>query len=259
MDEKELLFTRVLGCGRTQLYLERERKPGPAALSAIAGVLRRRAAGEPLEYILGTAEFMGREFSVNKDVLIPRPETELLAEAVIAYCRRKGPQEISILEIGTGSGAIAVSLAAAVPQARVIATDISDAALAMAGENARRHRCASRIELVRADIFPLPGPAFDIIVSNPPYVRSADIEALEPEVRWQPSAALDGGADGLVFYRRIIESAGGYLRRPGRLFFEVGFDQCAAVKEMIVSSKKFEVNEVIRDYNTIQRIIIAGY
>jgi release factor glutamine methyltransferase len=259
MDEKEALFTRVLGCGRTQLYLERERKLEPAALSAIAGALRRRAAGEPLEYILGTAEFMGREFAVNRDVLIPRPETELLAEAVIAYCRKKDAQEISILEIGAGSGAVCVSLAAALPQARITATDISEAALSVAGENARRYGCACRIELVRADIFPLPGHSFDIIVSNPPYVRSGDIEALEPEVRWQPYAALDGGDDGLVFYRRIIGSAGGYLRRPGRIFFEVGFDQCAEVKEMIISSKKFAVKEVIRDYNTIQRIIIAGY
>jgi release factor glutamine methyltransferase len=259
MDEKEALFTRVLGCGRTQLYLERERKLDPAALAAIAGALRRRAGGEPLEYILGTTEFMGREFAVNKDVLIPRPETELLAEAVIAYCRRQNTENISILEIGAGSGAVAVSIAAAVPQARITATDISEAALAVAGENALRYRCGSRIELVRADIFPSPGPAFDIIVSNPPYVRSSDIETLEPEVRCQPSAALDGGADGLVFYRRIIKQAGGYLRCPGRLFFEVGFGQCAAVTEMIVSSKKFEVKEVIRDYNTIQRIIIAGY
>jgi release factor glutamine methyltransferase len=262
MNEAEILFTEVLKCSRASLYLDRGALIGARAGRRISSVLKRRAAGESLYYILGKIEFMGLEFRVTPDVLVPRPETELLVEAAVSYAAvdRSPGAPLNILDIGTGSGCIAISMARMLEAATITATDISHAALDVARTNARDLCVNDRIRFVCCDMFPCQSSkagSYDIIVSNPPYIRTGDIAGLQPEVRSEPSEALDGGADGLDFYRAIISSAHRYLRPRGALLLELGFDQAHAVRQLIEDSKNFRVKEVIRDYNDIQRVIVA--
>jgi release factor glutamine methyltransferase len=167
---------------------------------------------------------------------------------------------MNILDIGTGSGCVAVSIAKMLKTAMITATDISRTALEVASTNACELGVEARIEFVHTDLFPPHGPQsalYDLIVSNPPYIRTGDIEGLSPEVRSEPAAALDGGADGLDFYRAIISNAYMYLAPRGALFLELGFDQAHAVRQLIEESKNYRVKEVILDYNNIQRVIVA--
>lgn len=262
MNEAEILFTEVLKCSRASLYLDRGALIGAQAGSRISSVLKRRAAGESLYYILGKTEFMGLEFRVTPDVLVPRPETELLVETAVSYASgaRSAAAHLNILDIGTGSGCIAISMARMLKTARITATDISRTALDVASTNACELGVEARIEFVRSDLFPPHNPQsalYDLIVSNPPYIRTGDIKGLSPEVRSEPAAALDGGADGLDFFRAIISNAYKYLAPMGALILELGFDQATAVRQMLEDSKKYRVKELIRDYNNIQRVIVA--
>ena len=254
MNETELLFTEVLNCGRASLYLEGKRKLDKPVLFVISQALRRRINGEPIQYILGKTEFMGLEFKVNQDVLIPRPETEILVETALNFTSSK------ILDIGTGSGCIAVSLAKFLPQAKIFATDISRKALDIAWENARLNDVEKRIDFICADLFngceSLTGSC-DLIVSNPPYVRREAIKRLAAEIQYEPLSALLGGRDGLDFYRRIICQAPGFLKKSGLLILEMGFDQRKSIEKIFNLSGKFKVKEVIKDYNNIERVIVA--
>jgi len=229
MNEAELILSETLRCKRADLYLNRNRRLGHEAGKLVAGILKRRYRGEPVYYILGRDEFMGFEFRLTPDCLIPRSETEFLVEAVVSYAKHSayGP---FILDIGTGSGCIAISIARMLPQAVIIATDISDAALAVAKDNARRLGVEGKVSFVRCDLFP-PAPCnkFDFIVTNPPYIPAKDIDGLSPEVRSEPRVALDGGYDGLHFYRRIIKRANEYLRPAGTLVMEAGFGQAGEI------------------------------
>jgi release factor glutamine methyltransferase len=262
MNEAELLFTEVFKCSRASLYLDRGALIGADAGSRISSVLKRRAAGESLYYILGKTEFMGLEFKVTPDVLVPRPETELLVEAAVSYASEawSAAARLNILDIGTGSGCIAISMARMLERATITATDISRTALDVASTNACDLCVNDRIRFVCCDLFPCQSAetgSYDIIVSNPPYIRTGDIEGLQPEVRSEPSEALDGGVDGLDFYRAIISSAHRYLAPRGALLLEIGFDQAHAVRQLVEDSKNYRVKEVIRDYNNIQRVIVA--
>jgi release factor glutamine methyltransferase len=208
---------------------------------------------------LGTGDFMGFEFKINDDVLIPRPETEILAETVLknasnleAHGKRYG-----ILEIGTGSGCIAVSLAKALPQARITATDISAAALRVAKENAKLHAVDKKINFIQCDLFPARG-RHKLIVSNPPYIPTEDIKKLQPEIQYEPSLALDGGNEGLGLIRRIIKQAPSYLEKQGLLILEIGFDQHERVLNILEQSQNFKLKEAVMDYNNIIRVIVAA-
>jgi len=258
MNEAEIVVSGLLGCSRPQLYARAGQRLEKAIASRLGEILRRRAGGEPLAYITGTEDFYGLSFAVTPDVLVPRQDTEVLVEAVLQLCR--GIPAVRILEIGTGSGAIAVTLAVNCPQAEVVATDISPAALAVARQNIVSHSVEERITLVEADLFPvLPqeAPRYDLIVSNPPYIPSSDIDGLEREVRCEPRLALDGGAGGLDYFHRIVSRAAAFLNPRGRLVFEVGFGQRQAVEQIIAGSKNFFLERVIKDYNGIDRVIIA--
>jgi release factor glutamine methyltransferase len=264
MNESELLFTELLGCVRSDLYLNKEKKLDNQTSLKIAQILERRTSGEPLDYILGKSEFMGLEFKVNPNVLIPRPETEILIDTVLKFV----PQETdtrhqtswNILEIGTGSGCIAVSLAVLLANIKIIATDISKSALEVAAENAVLNKVEDKINFITCDLFSScdlgPG-SYDMIISNPPYIPSEEIKNLSAEVQSEPKIALDGGKDGLDFYRRIIPKSLRYLKTGGRLILEMGFGQCPSVSEMFNHSGRLKVKEVIRDYNGIERVIIA--
>lgn len=258
MTEAEVLFTELLGCDRALLYLDKERRLSREQSRSVADALKRRTAGEPLEYILGKCEFMGLEFFVDQNVLIPRPETELLVETAVRYAR--GMEKPLIADIGTGSGNIAVSCAFFLPSCRVVAVDSSPGALALARRNAERHGCSQRICFGQADLMEgtvLWPDSCRLILANPPYVVSGEIDTLAPEVRCQPRPALDGGIDGLAFYRRLAAQAPLFLCPGGLLILEIGAGQSEAVSRIIEAGRILSVREVIRDYNSIARVIVA--
>jgi len=202
------------------------------AADRLLPLVARRAGGEPLQYVLGAWEFFGREFLLTRDTLIPRPETEGLVERALSVLRRKGTAPSLALDVGTGSGAIAVTLAAEIPSARVVATDVSPGALRTARENARRHGVAGRVRFAccDADSALKCGGRFDVVVSNPPYVAEGEWEALPSAVRdYEPPGALRAGPDGLSVLRRLVAGAAGLLSPGGELWCEVGAGQGAAV------------------------------
>ena len=256
MTETELLFTELLGCERVDLYLDRKRTLDKEQSGRIADALRRRRAGEPLPYILGKAWFMGLELKVGPSVLIPRQETEVLVESCLRYARERA-SALEVLDVGTGSGCVAIALVKLAPGTRVTAVDISREALQLAQSNARQN--GVDVQFVCADLFSGLGERkFDMIVSNPPYVRSGDIDKLEPEVRAEPRLALDGGRDGLDIYRRIISSAAGLLTKGGLLLLETGFDQAGCVRDLLESSGDFIVRETVRDLAGIERVVASS-
>lgn len=207
--------------------------------------------GEPIQYILGKQEFMGIEFAVNKDVLIPQPDTEILVEEVIKLLKQyKKPK---ILDLCTGSGAIAISISEKVSEAQIYASDISEKALAIARINDR----SKKIKFILSDLFNNIEDKFDIIVSNPPYIKTHEIEKLSKEVQNEPILALDGGIDGLEFYRKIIGQASKYIKKNGYLCLEIGEKQKKQVKDIINNEKKYADIKEYKDLNKNDRVIIC--
>ena len=220
-------------------------------LEAYEAIIARREKREPMQYILGSAGFMGLDFHVEPGVLCPRPDTEILCEEAL---RRLKPGA-RVLDIGTGSGAIAVSLAKLGKDVSVTAVDISDTALAVAKDNAERN--GAQVRFVRSDCFAaLEGETFDMIVSNPPYINSMEMAELMPEVRREPELALFGGEDGLDFYRRISREAGAYLNEGGCLIFEIGWQQKDAVSDLL----RAHIGEpfALKDYGDNWRVVGAN-
>jgi release factor glutamine methyltransferase len=257
--DAELLLGQVLEFTREQLVLAADKVLSAAQLRAYALLLARRRNHEPAAYITGRREFWSLDFQVTPAVLIPRPETERLVEVVLALADElRSAQPVRIVDLGTGSGAIAVALASELASAEIFATDISTAALEVAAENAASNRVAGKIEFIHGDLFAgLPMHAlFDFIVSNPPYVRRADIDALEPEVsRWEPRGALDGGLDGLDYYRRIAAQAFHYLRAPGAVAVEIGAGMGEAVAAIFTDFARCAEVEIHKDYAGIDRVV----
>ncbi|MBU1999131.1 MAG: peptide chain release factor N(5)-glutamine methyltransferase, partial [Candidatus Omnitrophica bacterium] len=226
----------------------------------LSAALTKRIKGEPLAYILGEDEFMGLKFKVNEDVLIPRPETEVLVETAIrqlsAFSRQLSA--IKILEIGTGSGCIAISLAKSLPRAEITAIDISSKALEVAKNNSLLHKAF--VKFLQSDLFANPQlriKNYDLIISNPPYIASPEMNSLPRELRCEPSIALDGGFDGLNFYRRIIKQAFAYSKDGGLLIMEFGYGQRPALENIFQESGEFEIMDIVKDYNNIERVIVA--
>jgi release factor glutamine methyltransferase len=261
--DAEVLLRHFLGMEKAELYLGSD-----LALNATAGwefqkLLLRRAGREPVAYIIGRREFWSLDFVVTPEVLIPRPETELLVERALKLATRLPRMNaLRILDVGTGSGAIAVSLAKELPQARVCAVDVSSAAVEIARLNARRHGVEERMEFFCGDLFePVAEEreGFDLIVANPPYIRAGDLAGLAPEIReWEPNMALDGGADGLLYYRRIVAAAGDYLKSGGSILLELGDAMNEAVALLFADASDFEPAKVYRDYAGKKRVIAAA-
>ncbi|SHE76560.1 release factor glutamine methyltransferase [Caldanaerobius fijiensis DSM 17918] len=253
--DAELLLSHVLKCERAHLIVINKEKLTHDDLVIYRRLIEDRRRGIPVAYITGFKEFMGIDFIVNQSVLIPRPETEILVEALIQ--RLKGVKSPKILDIGTGSGCIGISLAYFITDSSVYATDISSDALAVAKTNARRLGVEDRVFFYQGDVYDaLPDEYkgyFDVIVSNPPYIPSVDIKNLSNEVKSEPALALDGGKDGLRFYRKIIAGAFEYLKKGGLLAFEVGYDQAQKVKSMMMS---YSV-DIIKDLAGIERVVIG--
>ncbi|RYZ33423.1 MAG: peptide chain release factor N(5)-glutamine methyltransferase [Myxococcaceae bacterium] len=229
----EILLAHVLKTGRVRLYVDLDRPLAKEELTAFRALIERRLAGEPTNYLTGTKEFYNRPFKVDARVLIPRPETELLVEALLHAVPRDAPSRV--LDVCTGSGCIAISVAAERPQATVFATDLSPDACALAKENAQTLGVADRVSVLEGDLFsPLPPDArFQVVVSNPPYIDSGDIAGLSAEVRREPRLALDGGPDGLTALRRVIQGARKVLEPGGLLALEMGETQGSAVLELL--------------------------
>lgn len=228
--EAQILLAHVLGCSRVQLYTGFDKPLGEAELASFRGLIKRRLSGEPVSYLVGETEFWGLPFHVEPSVLVPRPDTETVIE-VARVARPDRAAACRFLDLGTGSGVIAVSLAREYPAARVVATEISPAAAALARRNAARNAVADRVEVRDGDLFgPVRGERFDLIASNPPYIASPVIPTLSSEVRREPVVALDGGPDGLAFYDRICAQAREHLVPGGVLIVEHGYDQADAVR-----------------------------
>jgi len=254
----ELLLAHLLRMPRLQLYLSYERALTTAELDALRALVQRRGQREPLQYIVGSTSFCGLEIALNRNVLIPRPETELLAERAWTFLQNTGGVP-SALEIGTGSGCLAISLAHHAPLANVCSTDISAPALALARRNAETHQVSDRVQFCQGDLFgAAPADArFDLVLSNPPYIPTARIETLEAEVRdHEPRSALDGGADGQDFYRRMAAEAGAWLRPGGCVMVELDDEGAPATLE-IFQREKWRVEGMEKDYRGQDRILIA--
>jgi release factor glutamine methyltransferase len=300
--QTELLLAHLLELPRMNLYLNFERTLAPAEVDALRELVRRRGRREPLQHITGSTSFCGLEIAVNRHALVPRPETELLAELGWEFLstvgqtphpasghplpagRGEGRGEAHVLDLGTGTGCIAVALAVKCPAAIITATDVSPDALGLARENAARHNVAGRIDFLQGDGFaaflpegrvprvpnseietkiggswnsPLRRMEFDLIISNPPYISSAEIATLQPEVRdFDPRGALDGGADGLDFYRLIASQAAAFLKPGGKVMLEFGDGQAEAIQR-IFENEKWIVEAVKEDYSQRPRILIA--
>ena len=247
----EHLLAHVLGKKRMEIYMEFDRPLGDQELEPLRALVKRRAAGEPLQHLLGTAEFHGRTFACDKRALIPRPETEQLCELVLAAGKAG-----RILDVGTGSGIIALTLAAEWPDAQVEAVDISDAALALARENAARLGLAERVRFSCSDLLAEVSGEFDFIVANLPYIDAAEITQLAREVRHDPLTALDGGARGLEIFQRFVPQAARHLR--GRLALEIGHAQSPALTDLL-TAHNFQDIRVFSDYQGRNRFLFANY
>ena len=247
----ELLLAHVLGKKRMDLYMEFERPLENAELEPLRGLVKRRAAGEPLQHLLGTAEFCGRTFACDARALIPRPETEQLCEIIL-----KEPAPKRLLDVGTGSGVIALTLAAALPDAQVEAVDISEDALALARENAQRLALTDRVAFSRSDLLANVEGTFDLIVANLPYIDRAVIPTLSREVQRDPLSALDGGTGGLELLQRLIAEAPRHLR--GRLALEIGHDQSDALAALL-AQHNFQDIRAQTDYQGRNRFLFATY
>lgn len=256
--DAEILLCAVLKCERINLYIDFERPLDESELAQFKQMVIRRAQGEPLAYILGEKAFMRNTFKVNKYTLVPRPETELLVEHLVRICEQIN-QEAKILDIGTGSGAIIVSLLDYLPQAKGVGVDISAGALKVAKENAVNIGVSSRAAFLHSDLFTaIPDEKkFDIIVSNPPYIPAKDISSLAKDVQNEPHSALDGGEDGLDFYRKITAEASLHMAEDGLLAFEIGINQSEAVSGLCIE-KGFTAVAVGKDYAGIDRMVFAA-
>jgi len=259
MNEAELVLTHVLNCDRLSLYLNKDRELAKDKSELVSSILKRRLKGQPLQYILGSTEFMGLKFMVDKRALIPRPETEILVERAIkiaAKLSRQTARPLEILDIGTGSGCIAVSLVKNIKDCKVSAADISPEALELARKNAELNR--AQIEFIQSDLFSsLSGRRFDLIVTNPPYIPTLELKSLAREISFEPVLALDGGQEGLDYFRRIISQSARYLNKGGLLLMEIGFGQSGKIENMLKKSGKFEIIETVKDYNNIERVIVS--
>lgn len=255
-----VLLCHLLEIERTHLLTRSNESISQANYELFLRLVDRRAAGEPLQYITGHQEFYGLDFIVTPDVLIPRPETEFLVERVLKLIEESKQSSPLIVDVGTGSGCIAVSVAVNATHARVLATDVSQSSLDIAMKNAAKHEVRDRIEFLAGDLLaPLAGRdlegAVDILATNPPYVNARSVGHLQPEVRdWEPHAALLGGPEGLDFYRRLFEDTTGYLKPDGFMVIEIGYDQFAAIEELS-AAYSWQILDVTRDLQGFPRTL----
>lgn len=253
--EAELIISHVLSVGRQRL-ISSDTKITNRQAQEINRLVKKRISGLPLQYLLGEVDFLDIRISVGKGVFIPRPETELMTEYTIKEVRRLDCKKPFILDVCTGSGCVALAIAKHIKDAFVVGTDISEVALDFAINNAKRNRI-NNVSFIRCDLFsPLRIGKFDLIVSNPPYIKTNEILKLQREVKEEPLIALDGGLEGLDFYRRIINNISQSLKDSAMIVFELGFGQAEDVSRMLIENHLTDIN-ILKDYAGIDRIVIA--
>jgi release factor glutamine methyltransferase len=260
----ELLLAHVMGVPRIKLYTDYENTVSDKALTIYRELVRRAVEHEPIAYLTGKAHFFSLEFEVEPGVLIPRPDTETLVENVLQLARNTaGFESPRVIDLCTGSGCIAAAIASRLKNSVIVATDISEKAVAVARKNLERLGVGDRVTVAQGDLFdPLKemvdARPFDLIVANPPYIPTDEIPKLDRNVRdYEPISALDGGMDGLMVHRRIIEEAPGRLRAGGRMYLEIQFDQGPALTEILSRHEEFDDVRVLKDYGGNQRVVTA--
>ncbi len=256
--DAEVLLSHYLGMDRYGLYGQPELPVTGDAVQGFRSLVARRRRGEPVAYITGRREFWSLTFEVNRDVLVPRPETEILVEEVLKACVDEGREKPRILEIGTGSGAVSVAIASELKGATIVATDISLDALRVASRNAMKNGVADRIDFVQGDLFASLAGSFDLIVSNPPYIAEHEFSHLPADVKeFEPSTALLAGADGTAFHREIAGEGWGRLEKGGLLFMEIGYGQEGRVETALQETNRYEDIRFRKDYAGITRVVVA--
>jgi release factor glutamine methyltransferase len=260
--DAEVLLAETLGMDRVGLYTHFDQPVQPGELARFKKLIRRRLRHEPVAYIVGQREFWSLPFMVTPDVLVPRPETEILVMEALRVLSQPDQTErrIRILEMGTGSGVISVALAKELPSASVVATDLSEKALSIAAENALRNRVRERILFLQGDLFdPLERESiFDLIITNPPYIPQDYFPSLPPEVRdFEPRVALDGGKDGLTFFRRVLPGVGKYLSPEGWFLTEIGAGQDQKVRQIAEANPDLDSFDFLPDLAGIKRVFKA--
>ncbi|MCR5157074.1 MAG: peptide chain release factor N(5)-glutamine methyltransferase [Butyrivibrio sp.] len=255
--DARLLLEYVCGTDHSALLTHPERELTDTEAESYESAIKRRSAREPVAYILGTWDFMGLSFKVTGDVLIPEQDSEFLVEEALRHCE----DGMKVMDLCTGSGCIGLSILKFTNETKALCTDISEAALSVAKENADKLGLSDRVNFLKTDLFPEDcNEKFDLIVSNPPYIRSDVIGTLEPEVKdFEPRLALDGSEDGLVFYRRIADKAPSYLYSSGYLIMEIGYDQAEAVTGILEEKGCYHGIEVIKDFSGNDRVIKACF
>ena len=256
--ESRLLMGHALKCTPIEVVTRYDEEPAESDRTAFRELIRRRVDGWPVAYLTGTKDFYLMKFDVTPAVLIPRPDTETLVQYALDFL--KGKAQPKVLDIGTGSGCIAVSLAHLTKAAEVLATDVSPDALAVAARNATKHGVSERVLFRKGDLFAAvpEGAKFDLIVSNPPYIAPSEIETLAPDVKdHEPRLALDGGPDGLAFYRRIANGVVPFLKPGGSLLLEIGYTQDAAVRGLLAERPEMEVGATLKDAGGHLRVVTA--
>ncbi|MEG6567104.1 peptide chain release factor N(5)-glutamine methyltransferase [Thermoanaerobacterium saccharolyticum] len=253
--EAEGLLSFTLGAEREYIIVNRDKEISEDIFERYKGLLDLRISGMPYQYIVGKKHFMGLIFKVSPKVLIPRNDTEILVEEVLKRLKKNDV----VLDIGTGSGAIAVSIAKH-KDVKVYALDISDDALSVARDNAYENGVLDKIVFLKSDLFSsVPKDVkFDVIVSNPPYIRSGDIDKLQEEVKKEPKIALDGGEDGLLFYRNIVKESKGYIKSGGIIAFEVGYDEAFDVSQILLDGGYGNI-EIAKDLQGIDRVVLGKW
>jgi release factor glutamine methyltransferase len=254
----EHLLADALGKRRIDLYLEFDRTLSEGELAPLREKVRRRVEGEPLQYLLGSWDFFGRTFRTDQRALIPRPETETLVEIALKVIRAQPCARNRLLDVGTGSGVLAITLALECPNLHVVGSDISPLALNLARENAERQGPGCRIEWIESDLLGSVTGPFDFLVANLPYIPTAELPKLAPEVQRDPQLALDGGVDGLAVIRRLVRDAPKVLAGGAFVILEVGFDQADRVTDLMVA-QKFRDISVESDYQGVRRFVTAWY
>ncbi len=257
--EAELILEDLLDIDRLHLYLDGPLLINDAILKKFDAIIAKRLTRYPLQYILGNAWFYGRKFLVNEDVMVPTPETELLLISLLRAVRFCESDPVRVLDMGTGSGIVAVSAKLENPDLDITAVDISADALHVATVNAGRFGVAESIRFVKSDLFENIDPAerFDIIASNPPYITSGDYDGLEPEVLADPKVSLVSGPKGLDIITRLVSESPDYLNRPGFLMFEIGFDQAEVVFSMVKDDGRYNDCSLFKDLSDIDRLVVC--
>ena len=254
--DSEILLSNVLNKSRVKILVNSDQKLNSSSILKFKKYIRRRSKNEPVAYILGEKEFWSKKFIVNKDTLIPRPETELLVEKLVKLFKGK---KISILDIGTGSGCIILSLLSNLEKSVGLGVDVSNKAILIANKNAKRHELSNRVKFLNKSFESIFSKKFDLIVSNPPYIERKNIKNLSEDIkRFEPIMALDGGHDGLDLIKKVIYKSKRILKIKGTLALEIGNEQIKKVSKILLDNN-FRIKEVIKDYKNNVRCVITNY